>query len=49
MDSGGKRKQEAQRNSQEHRAVLREQREKIRSGQKGNNWFEGEDEAVVLH
>ena len=38
----GKRKQEVKRNSQEHKAVVRVQREKIQSGRKRDRWFEGD-------
>ena len=37
-----KRKQEVKRNSQEHRAVVRVQREKVQSGCKEDKRFEGE-------
>ena len=45
----GKRKQEVKRNSQEHKAVVRVQREKIQSGQKKDNKFESESGVRVLH
>ena len=38
-----------QRNSQEHEAVVRVQREKIQSGQKEDKRFEGEGAKGVLH
>ena len=38
----GKRKQEVERNSQEHEAVVRVQRKKIQSGRKKDKRFEGE-------
>ena len=38
----GKRKQEVKRNSQEHEAVVRVQREKIQSGRKKDKKFESE-------
>ena len=45
---GGKKKHEVKRNSQEHEAMVRMQREKIQSGQKKDKRFEGEDEVRVL-
>ena len=45
----GKRKQEVKRNSQEHEAVVRVQREKIQSGQKKDKKFESEGGVRVLH
>ena len=45
----GKRKQEVKRNSQEHEAVVRVQREEIRSGRKKDKRFEGEGGVRVLH
>ena len=42
-------KKEAKRNSQEHEAVVRVQREKIQSGRKKDKRFEGEDGERVLH
>ena len=45
----GKKKQEVKRNSQEHEAMVRVQREKIQSGRKKDSRFEGEGEARVLH
>ena len=45
----GKRKQEAKRNSQEHEAVVRVQREKIPSGRKKDKRFESEGRVRVLH
>ena len=45
----GKRKQEVKRNSQEHEAVVRVQREKIQSGRKGDKKFESEGGVRVLH
>ena len=45
----GKRKQEVKRNSQEHKAVMRVQREKIQSGRKKDKRFEGEGGVRVLH
>ena len=45
----GKRKQEVKRNSQEHEAVMRVQREKIQSGRKKDKKFESEDGVLVLH
>ena len=45
----GKKKQEVKRNSQEHKAVVRVQREKIQSGRKKNKRFEGEGGVQVLH
>ena len=37
----GKRKQEVNRNSQEHEGVVKKQREKIQIGRKKNKRFEG--------
>ena len=45
----GKRKQEVKRNSQEHEAVVRVQREKIQSGRKKEKRFEDEGGVRVLH
>ena len=45
----GKRKQEVKRNSKEHEAVVRVQRETIQSGRKKDRRFEGEDRVRVLH
>ena len=45
----GKRKQEVKRNSQEHKAVVRVQREKIQSERKKDKRFEGEGGVQVLH
>ena len=45
----GKRKQEVKRNSQEHEVVVRVQREKIQSGWKKDNRFEGKGGMQVLH
>ena len=45
----GKRKQEIKRNSQEHEAMVRMQREKIQSGRKKNKKFESEGGVRVLH
>ena len=45
----GKRKQEVKRNSQEHEAVVRVQREKIQSGWKKDKKFESEGGVQVLH
>ena len=45
----GKRKQEVKRNSQEHEAVVRVQREKIQSGRKKDKRFEDEGGVQVLH
>ena len=45
----GKRKQEVKRNSQEHEAVVRVQREKIISGRKKGKKFESESGVRVLH
>ena len=45
----GKKKQEVKRNSQEHEAVVRVQREKIQSGWKKDKRFEGEDGVRVVH
>ena len=45
----GKRKQEVKRNSQEHKAVVRVQSEKIQSGRKKDKKFEGEGGVQVLH
>ena len=45
----GKRKQEVQRNSQEHEAVVTVQREKIQSGRKKDKNFESEGGVRVLH
>ena len=45
----GKKKQKVKRNSQEHEAVVRVQREKIQSGWKKDNRFEGEGGVRVLH
>ena len=46
---GGKRKQEVKRNSQEHEAVVRVQRETIQSGRKKDKKFESEGGMRVLH
>ena len=43
----GERKQKAQKNSQKQGMAVREQREKIENGQKGDKRFEDEGEAVV--
>ena len=45
----GKRKQEVKRNSQEHEAVVRVQRENIQSGREKDKRFEGEGGVRVLH
>ena len=45
----GKRKQEVKRNSQEHEAVVRVQREKIQSGRNENKRFEDEGGVRVMH
>ena len=45
----GKRKQEVKRNSQEHEAVVRVQKEKIQSGRKKDKNFESEGGVRVLH
>ena len=45
----GKRKQAVKRNSQEHEAVVRVQREKIQSGRIKDKRFEGEGGVRVLH
>ena len=45
----GKRKQEVKRNSQEHEAVVRMQREKIQNGRKKDMKFESEGGERVLH
>ena len=45
----GKRKQEVKRNSQEHEAVVRVQREKIQSGRKKDKKFGSEDGVRVLY
>ena len=45
----GKKKQEVKRNSQEHEAVVRMQREKIQSGRKKNKKFESKGGVRVLH
>ena len=45
----GKRKQEVKRNSQEHEAVVRVQKEKIQSGQKRDKRLEDEGGVQVLH
>ena len=45
----GKRKQEVKRNSQEHEAVERVQREKIQNGRKKDKRFGSEDGVRVLH
>ena len=45
----GKRKQEVKRNSQEHEAVVRVQREKIQSERKKDKKFESEGGVRVLH
>ena len=45
----GKRKQEVKRNSQEHEAMVRVQREKIQSGRKKDKRFEGEGRVRVLN
>ena len=44
-----KRKQEVKRNSQEHEAVVRGQREKIQIGRKKDKRIEGEGGVRVLH
>ena len=44
-----KRKQEVKRNSQEHDEVVRVQEEKIQSGWKKDETFEGEGGVRVLH
>ena len=44
-----KRKQEVKRNSQEHEAVVRVQREKIQSGRKKDKRFEGKGGVRVQH
>ena len=44
-----KKKQEVKRNSQEHEAVVRVQREKIQSGRKKDKRLEGEGGVRVLH
>ena len=44
-----KRKQEIRKNSQEHEAVVRVQREKIQSGRKKDKKFESEGGVQVLH
>ena len=43
----GNRKQEVKRNSQEHEAVMRVQREKIQSGRKKDKRFESEGEYCI--
>ena len=43
------RKQEVKRNSQEHEAMVRVQREKLQSGRKKDKRFEGEGGVRVLH
>ena len=45
----GKRKQEVKRNSQEHEAVVRVQREKIQSGRKKDKRFEDASGVQALH
>ena len=45
----GKRKQEVKRNSQEHEAVVRVQREKIQRGREKDKKFESEGGVLVLH
>ena len=45
----GKRKQKVKRNSQEHEAVVRVQREKIQSGLKKDKKFESEGGVRVMH
>ena len=45
----GKRKQKVKRNSQEHEAVVRVQRETIQSGRKKDRRFEGKGGVRVLH
>ena len=45
----GKKKQEVKRNSQEHEAVVRVQREKIQSGRKKDKKSESEGGVQVLH
>ena len=45
----GKRKQEVKRNSLEHKAVVRVQKEKIQSGRKKDKKFESEGGVRVLH
>ena len=45
----GKKKQEIKKNSQEHEAVVRVQKEKIQSGRKKDKRFEGENGVRVLH
>ena len=44
----GKRKHEVKRNSQEHEAVVRVQREKIQSGRKKDKKFESEGASAAL-
>ena len=44
-----KRKQKVKRNSQEHEAVVRVQREKIQSGRKKDKKFESEGGVRVMH
>ena len=45
----GNRKQEVKRNSQEHKVVVRVQREKIQSGRKKDKRFESEGGVRVQH
>ena len=45
----GKRKQEVERNSQKHEAVVRVKREKIQSGRKRDKKFEDEGGVRMLH
>ena len=45
----GKKKQEVKRNSQEHEAVMRVQRETIQSGRNEDGRFEGEGGVRVQH
>ena len=44
-----KKKQDVKRNSQDHEAMVRVQREKIQSGQNEDMRFEGEGRVQVLH
>ena len=44
-----KKKQEVKRNSREHKAVVRVQREKIQSGRKKDKRFEDEGGVRVMH
>ena len=45
----GKRKKKIKRNSQEHEAVVRVQKEKIQNGRKRDKRFESEGGVRVLH